>query len=141
MYRRHLEGRGERGKALLPVPVVGPKHDLQFRLQREKKTLKVRNVATVPKEVIILGIPEKVSCLDKAQLPFSIGANSLSALHEQPGEDTFYQQEKKTNASSEKKKVQKLPGRESNPGLPRDRRRYLPLYYRGGHTNNTHFLT
>ena len=24
-----------------------------------------------------------------------------------------------------------LPGRESNPGLPRDRRRYLPLYYRG----------
>ena len=24
-----------------------------------------------------------------------------------------------------------LPGRESNPGLPRDRRRYLPLYYLG----------
>ena len=24
-----------------------------------------------------------------------------------------------------------LPGRESNPGFPRDRRRYLPLYYRG----------
>ena len=24
-----------------------------------------------------------------------------------------------------------LPGRESNPGLPRDRRRYSPLYYRG----------
>ena len=30
------------------------------------------------------------------------------------------------------KKIKKeLPGRESNPGLPRDRRRYLPLYYRG----------
>ncbi len=27
----------------------------------------------------------------------------------------------------------KLPDRESNPGLPRDRRRYLPLYYRGPH--------
>ena len=24
-----------------------------------------------------------------------------------------------------------LPGGESNPGLPRDRRGYLPLYYRG----------
>lgn len=24
-----------------------------------------------------------------------------------------------------------LPGRESNPGLPRDRRRYSPLYYQG----------
>ena len=24
-----------------------------------------------------------------------------------------------------------LPGGESNPGLPRDRRRYSPLYYRG----------
>ena len=24
-----------------------------------------------------------------------------------------------------------LPDRESNPGLPRDRRRYSPLYYRG----------
>ena len=35
----------------------------------------------------------------------------------------------------EKKKEKKfvLPGRESNPGLPRDRRRYLPLYYRGMH--------
>ena len=28
-----------------------------------------------------------------------------------------------------KKKL--LPGGESNPGLPRDRRRYSPLYYRG----------
>ena len=28
-----------------------------------------------------------------------------------------------------KKKV--LPGGESNPGLPRDRRGYSPLYYRG----------
>ena len=36
-----------------------------------------------------------------------------------------------------KKKINVLPGRESNPGLPRDRRRYLPLYYRGltGRTN------
>ena len=32
---------------------------------------------------------------------------------------------------SEKKKKDALPDRESNPGLPRDRRRYLPLYYRG----------
>ena len=31
----------------------------------------------------------------------------------------------------EVKGLKKLPGRESNPGLPRDRRRYLPLYYRG----------
>ena len=30
----------------------------------------------------------------------------------------------------------KLPDRESNPGLPRDRRRYLPLYYRGPHTTS-----
>ena len=30
-----------------------------------------------------------------------------------------------------RKKKLGLPGRESNPGLPRDRRRYLPLYYRG----------
>ena len=30
-----------------------------------------------------------------------------------------------------------LPGGESNPGLPRDRRGYSPLYYRGRHTNNT----
>ena len=29
------------------------------------------------------------------------------------------------------RKINVLPGRESNPGLPRDRRRYLPLYYRG----------
>ena len=28
-----------------------------------------------------------------------------------------------------------LPDRESNPGLPHDRRRYSPLYYRGLHTN------
>ena len=27
--------------------------------------------------------------------------------------------------------LQKLPDGESNPGLPRDRRGYLPLYYRG----------
>ena len=26
-----------------------------------------------------------------------------------------------------------LLGGESNPGLPRDRRRYSPLYYRGSH--------
>ena len=30
-----------------------------------------------------------------------------------------------------KKKKLLLPGGESNPGLPRDRRGYLPLYYRG----------
>ena len=35
--------------------------------------------------------------------------------------------QKKRKKDSEKV----LPGRESNPGLPRDRRRYLPLYYRG----------
>ena len=29
------------------------------------------------------------------------------------------------------KKKKYLPGGESNPGLPRDRRGYLPLYYRG----------
>ena len=29
------------------------------------------------------------------------------------------------------KKKRPLPGGESNPGLPRDRRRYSPLYYRG----------
>ena len=28
-------------------------------------------------------------------------------------------------------KMTHLPGGESNPGLPRDRRGYLPLYYRG----------
>jgi hypothetical protein len=30
-----------------------------------------------------------------------------------------------------KKIKKKLPGGESNPGLPRDRRGYWPLYYRG----------
>ena len=34
-----------------------------------------------------------------------------------------------TSAAREKQK--KLPGRESNPGLARDRRGYSPLYYRG----------
>ena len=29
-----------------------------------------------------------------------------------------------------------LPGGESNPGLPRDRRGYLPLYYRGHKIND-----
>ena len=29
-----------------------------------------------------------------------------------------------------------LPGGESNPGLPRDRRGYLPLYYRGLHVES-----
>ena len=36
---------------------------------------------------------------------------------------------KKRKKITEKKK--ELPDRESNPGLPRDRRRYSPLYYRG----------
>ena len=36
---------------------------------------------------------------------------------------------KKKKEGGEKKKG--LPDRESNPGLPRDRRRYWPLYYRG----------
>ena len=36
-----------------------------------------------------------------------------------------------TRKGEAKKKKIALPGRESNPGLPRDRRRYLPLYYRG----------
>ena len=40
------------------------------------------------------------------------------------------EEKKQTNKVFGKKKRQ-LPGRESNPGLPRDRRRYLPLYYRG----------
>ena len=30
-----------------------------------------------------------------------------------------------------KEKISNLPGGESNPGLPRDRRGYSPLYYRG----------
>ena len=34
-----------------------------------------------------------------------------------------------------------LPDRESNPGLPRDRRRYSPLYYRGIHSCRLTFLT
>ena len=33
-----------------------------------------------------------------------------------------------------KKKGTRLPNGESNPGLPRDRRGYSPLYYRGCHT-------
>ena len=32
-----------------------------------------------------------------------------------------------------------LPGGESNPGLPRDRRGYLPLYYRGHTMGTTRF--
>ena len=36
---------------------------------------------------------------------------------------------KKVNTISEKN----LPDGELNPGLPRDRRGYLPLYYRGWH--------
>ena len=32
---------------------------------------------------------------------------------------------------TEESKIKILPGGESNPGLPRDRRGYLPLYYRG----------
>ena len=86
-----------------------------FACKEKKKTLKVRNVTTVPKEVIILGIPEKVSRLDKAQLPFSIGANSLSALHEPPGEDTFYQQEKKNKCKLREKKT-KTPRPGIEPG-------------------------
>ena len=37
------------------------------------------------------------------------------------------------NKAKKKKKKKKdiLPGGESNPGLPRDRRGYSPLYYRG----------
>ena len=38
-----------------------------------------------------------------------------------------------TSAAREKQK--KLPGRESNPGLARDRRGYSPLYYRGTSKN------
>ena len=36
---------------------------------------------------------------------------------------------KKRKEKKRQKKI--LPGGESNPGLPRDRRGYLPLYYRG----------
>ena len=39
-------------------------------------------------------------------------------------------EEKKSGLWKKEKKIT-LPDRESNPGLPRDRRRYLPLYYRG----------
>ena len=35
------------------------------------------------------------------------------------------------NAISQDKKQKVLPGGELNPGLPRDRRGYSPLYYRG----------
>ena len=34
-----------------------------------------------------------------------------------------------------------LPGGESNPGLPRDRRRYSPLYYRGSCHESKYFET
>ena len=33
-----------------------------------------------------------------------------------------------------------LPGGESNPGLPRDRRGYSPLYYRGLGTNSKEII-
>ena len=36
-----------------------------------------------------------------------------------------------TSQNKEDKKIELLPGGESNPGLPRDRRGYSPLYYRG----------
>ena len=40
--------------------------------------------------------------------------------------------EKANQIKSNGKILQKnLPDRVSNPGLPRDRREYLPLYYRG----------
>ena len=45
------------------------------------------------------------------------------------GEVSTYWVEKKKRLRGKKKNA--LPDRESNPGLPRDRRRYLPLYYRG----------
>ena len=38
---------------------------------------------------------------------------------------------KRTREQRGKKKSVHLPDGESNPGLPRDRRGYLPLYYRG----------
>ena len=41
----------------------------------------------------------------------------------------LYQQTISLKSNLEKKVI--LPGGESNPGLPRDRRGYLPLYYRG----------
>ena len=37
----------------------------------------------------------------------------------------------KTNVMHRNCKKKILPGRELNPGLPRDRRGYSPLYYRG----------
>ena len=37
----------------------------------------------------------------------------------------------KRKTKRRKKKKSQLPDGESNPGLPRDRRGYLPLYYRG----------
>ena len=38
-------------------------------------------------------------------------------------------------APAPREKQKKLPGRESNPGLARDRRGYSPLYYRGTSQN------
>ena len=40
-------------------------------------------------------------------------------------------QEKGKKKDKKEKKYAVLPGGESNPGLPRDRRGYSPLYYRG----------
>ena len=59
--------------------------------------------------------------------------------------------EKKENSRREEEKVKKirrrkrkkrlLPGGESNPGLPRDRRGYSPLYYRGHTVMTSHRLS
>ena len=43
--------------------------------------------------------------------------------------------------NKEEKKIQLLPGGESNPGLPRDRRGYSPLYYRGPGLRNLENLS
>ena len=45
-----------------------------------------------------------------------------------------------TSQNKEEKKIQLLPGGESNPGLPRDRRGYSPLYYRGPSLSNAENL-
>ena len=39
------------------------------------------------------------------------------------------------------KKKKTLPDGESNPGLPRDRRGYSPLYYQGRASNSSTLLT
>ena len=60
---------------------------------------------------------------------------TLSAAKTAKSGDSHAPKIKTANAKEGKRHFSKkkltLPGGESNPGLPRDRRGYLPLYYRG----------